>query len=120
MASTGQLLRLRLFLEGVEVPCIAANVQTAPNSPAMCSIQIPPLAEATRFLPRTLVHLYFLDFYDGQSPLVSNRGSSISQTKKNDPSAYNQSLRQHQQNDTDTTQLVQQEQYKLLFGGEVV
>lgn len=120
MSSTGQLLRLRLFLEGVEVPCIAANVQTAPNSPAMCSIQIPPLPEATRFLPRTLVHLYFLDFYDGQSPLISNRGSSISQTKKNDPSAYNQSLKQHQQSDTDTTKLVQQEQYKLLFGGEIV
>ena len=60
----GQRLRLRLFIEGVEVPVIAAQVQVAPNAPAACSIQIPPLPEGTRIFPRSIVHLFFLDFYE--------------------------------------------------------
>ena len=59
----GQVLKLRLFLEGVEVPIISATIQSAPNSPMSASIQIPPLSEGTRFLPRTTVHVFFLDFY---------------------------------------------------------
>ena len=40
MSGVGQRLRLRLFIEGIEVPIIAAQVQVAPNSPAQCSIQM--------------------------------------------------------------------------------
>ena len=57
-------LRLRLFLEGVECPMVAVSVQSAPNSPSVATIQVPPLAEGTKLLPRTLVHVFF---YDGTS-----------------------------------------------------
>lgn len=115
MAGTAQQLKLRLFLEGVETPVIAANVQTAPNSPAMCAIQIPPLAEGTRLLPRTLVHLFFLDFYEAQSPFVSKRGPSATDPKQ-EPTVYEQGILDAD----DIKRDIKNERYKLLFGGEVV
>lgn len=54
-----KLLRLRCFLELVEVPVISAVIQAGPNGPLVASVQIPPLAEATRFLPRTKIDLFF-------------------------------------------------------------
>jgi hypothetical protein len=121
MAGTAQQLKLRLFLEGVEVPVIAASVQTAPNSPAVASIQIPPLPTGLEFLPRTLVHLFFLDFYETQSPFVSSRGVSPTNAKaQQDPTVYEQSVveTQSQGLDLDADNFLKQ-RYKLLFGGEV-
>lgn len=124
MTATAQRMRLRLFIEGVEVPVIAAQVQTAPNSPAACSIQIPPLAEGTRLLPRSLVHLYFLDFYQVESPLLHNKPRVLDMNQTKDPTLYERSLKQAESNmpgssgrDTDD---YSNERYKLLFGGEVV
>lgn len=57
----GKPLHLRLFLEGEEVPVIAAQVSINTSSPATASIQIIPLDEGMDFLPRTMVHLFFLD-----------------------------------------------------------
>jgi hypothetical protein len=58
---TAERLNIRLFVEGVELPVIAVNVQVAPNSPAVASIQVPPLAEGMDLLPRSLVHVFFDD-----------------------------------------------------------
>lgn len=128
--SHGQRLRLRLFLEGVEVPVIAANIQAAPNSPAVASIQIPPLAEGTRLLPRTIVHLYFLDFYTGASPFIAEHSPNVNPTLSKSPTAYEQSKRSYfdkaeegeagSQNVENFLSDVDNERYKLLFGGEVV
>lgn len=68
--SFAQRIRIRLFLEGIEIPIIAANITAAPNSPSTCSIQIPPLVEGTKLLPRTLVHLFFLDAYETANPFL--------------------------------------------------
>lgn len=124
----GQRLRLRLFLEGIEVPIIAINVRSAPNSPTACSIQIPPLAEGTRFLPRTLVHVFFLDMYEQESPLV--RKVEVSTPSKRSPTAHERGLKEKNQGSSDPTEGVQSQaqglkdldntQYKLLFGGELV
>src|SRR4051812_47516441 len=103
--SYGQRLRLRLFLEGIEVPIIAANVRSAPNSPTACSIQIPPLAEATRFLPRTLVHLFFLDLYEQESPLV--RKVEVATPDKRSPTAHEKNLKEKNQTSSDPTEGVQ-------------
>lgn len=54
-------LKVRAFLEGVEVPVIAVQTQTAPNSPTVASIQVPPLAEGMEILPRSIVHVFFDD-----------------------------------------------------------
>lgn len=61
-------LRLRLFLEGIEVPVVSANVQIGTNAPAVASIQVVPLDQATELRPRTMVHLFFLDQYDVEAP----------------------------------------------------
>lgn len=123
-----QRLRLRLFIEGVEVPVIAAQVQTAPNSPSVCALQLPPLAEGTRLAPRSLVHLYFLDFYANVSPLITQRGIVATGQQEQNPTAYQQSLNKAQKKKAETGSFdignalmdTGNEQYKLLFAGEVV
>ena len=96
-------LKLRCFLEGIEVPVISANVQAAPNSPMMASIQLPPLSEGTKLLPRTLVHLFFLDFWaDAPTRVLDNSAVPTTQSATlSQPDKINA-------------------RYKLLFGGEVV
>lgn len=54
-------LGLRLFIEGVEFPVIAAQVSIGVNSPSAASVQIIPLDEALDLRPRSMVHLFFLD-----------------------------------------------------------
>jgi hypothetical protein len=61
MTARAAPLGLRLFLEGVEVPVIAANVTVQPDMPATASVQIIPTDMSLNFLPRTLVHLFYLD-----------------------------------------------------------
>jgi hypothetical protein len=116
MSATGQRLNLRLFVEGVEIPCISASVQCAPNSPAMCSIQIPPLAQATDFLPRSVVHVFFLDLFETTSPFVTNSPSPVSAKNQQNPTTYQQAL----ESDQDVLQTIQNQKYKLFFGGEYV
>lgn len=119
MSATAQQLKLRLFIEGVEVPCIAASVSVAPNSPAMASIQIPPLAEATKFLPRSVVHCFFLDLYETTSPFVTNtNANSTSAANQQNPTAYQQALSDPMSQDILRT--IGNQKYKLLFGGEYV
>lgn len=108
-------LKIRLFLEGVEVPVIAVQVQAQSNSPAVAAIQIPAAVEAVRFLPRTLVHVYFYDFYESANPLISTRGPAPLKDQKN-PSVYEQKLLEGV--DIDDEQ--RNERYKLLFVGELV
>jgi hypothetical protein len=124
MSAKGQRLRLRLFVEGVELPVIASQVQVAPNSPMVAAIQIPPLAEGTKFHPRSLVHLFFLDFYDKESPLISARGNE--QHAASSPSAYQKSLENLDQPGTSLEEFeqglsdVDNQSYKLLFAGELM
>lgn len=121
-----QTLRLRLFLEGIEVPVIAANVQTAPNSPAVATIQIPPIAEATKFHPRTTVHLFFLDLYK----------NNVALSDTNVPQGPDGAMRVPTDADKEQTRVgrgwteeqaailgatdVANNQWRLLFGGEIV
>lgn len=124
---TAQQLRLRLFLEGVEIPIIGIQMQCQPNAPIAASIQIPPLAEGTKLMPRTLVHVFFYDFYEADNPLITRRGD-LRQKGKKDPSVYQKSIQRAvgpngivDTNETD--RLVPDyfnEKYKLLFVGEVI
>lgn len=54
-------LHLRCFLEGIEVPVIGASVTSQLNAPATATIQIVPSDVLATLLPRTTVHLFFLD-----------------------------------------------------------
>lgn len=131
----GQRLRLRLFLEGVEIPIISAHVQAAPNSPTACSIQIPPLPEGTRLLPRTLVHVFFLDDYETRLPYMTLGSKRTGNTKKT-PTEYQKDedgLNGFISNLAESGNVEQANagaenqplgssitQYKLLFGGEMI
>lgn len=119
-------LKLRLFIEGVEIPCIGAQVQSAPNSPVVASFQIPPLDEAAEFLPRSIIHAFFLDEYD-QSPLVKRAGASAQKAQPG-PSVFDQAYAQGSSLTEDgdislTNELVKNselQKYKLLFVGELM
>lgn len=54
-------LHLRCFLEGIEVPVVAANIVMRRDTPATCSIQIIATPLAHKLFPRTVVHLFFAD-----------------------------------------------------------
>lgn len=127
MGAKVQRLRLRLFIEGVEIPVIASQVQVNPNSPMTASIQIPPLAEATRFLPRSLIHVFFLDFYEAENPNLALTSTS----KKPGPTVYEQSLKRTDPIEVEdegeaieiTNEFVKDvanQKYKLLFVGELM
>lgn len=118
MSAHAQRLKLRCFIEGVEVPIVAAQVEARPNSPVVCTLQIPPLAEGTRLMPRSLVHVFFLDFYATGNPNIQSGQSS---TAHNNPSAYEQEVAFEQATigygeATDA----ERQKYKVLFVGELV
>lgn len=120
-------LKVRAFLEGVEVPVIACQVQGAPNSPAMCTLQIPPLSEGTKFLPRTLVHVFFQDFYETASPHLRLRGEDRPDDP-GDPTVYEQKTTDTGEAgigvvwapDDKTSPEFKNYRYKVLFVGELV
>jgi len=64
----GRQLRLRLFLEGVEVPVISAAVQFGVNQPASANIQVVPSTRVRRFKARTVTHLFYLDDREAFNP----------------------------------------------------
>lgn len=60
MANT-QFLKLRLFLEGIEVPVIGASVTSAIGSPSQANIEVIGDRTVLEFPPRTMVHLFVYD-----------------------------------------------------------
>ena len=102
MATQVAPLGLRLFLEGVETPVISAQTNIQPGTPASAAIQIVPADSALLLLPRTLVHLFYLD----------NEFVSTSSTTRTDTFGRNR--------DDQNRFRVADEQYKLLFAGEVI
>lgn len=130
MPAVAQRIKLRLFVEGVELPCISCAVQSQPNSPMMASIQIPPLAEATRFMPRSLVHVFFWDMYAQESDTNYKRTGDSLQPDKRSPRVMQQGQEEglksiaeggNVQNELLTLQANDTlDKYKLLFVGELM
>lgn len=120
-----QRLHIRLFMEGIEVPVIAVQVQAASNGPMVAAIQVPPLPEATRLLPRTLVHVFYLDMNEVSSPQIQKPAGSQDSTKK-DPTAHEQELENENptaEPDSDAEHTARNNRntaYKTLFIGELV
>lgn len=92
-------LSLRLFLEGVEVPIISAQVVIQPDRPAAAALQIVPLDSALNLLPRTLVHVFYL-----QSVPFDDYEEDTGITYAKQKFSYD----------------VGDENYRLLFSGEVI
>ncbi|CAB4130962.1 hypothetical protein UFOVP276_143 [uncultured Caudovirales phage] len=88
----GHKLGLRLFMEGIEVPVISAQIQCIADATAAASIQIIATDKALEFMPRTMVHLFFYDFVGAEMAGVAATTDQVEFDYK---------------------------QYKLLFMGEV-
>jgi len=116
MAAHGQRLRLRLFLEGQEIPVISAHVAASVGAPIMASIEIPPAAEGTRLYPRTLVHLFFFDDYAAAVPFTSTKSKLNSNSKS--PTEYQNELGLQSSDPTDA--YAGATAYRLLFMGELI
>lgn len=120
MGAAGQRLGLRLFLEGIEVPVISAQVQIGINAPATAAIQIVPGDKVLDLKARTMVHLFFWDFtLDNDVPplppdpqiVAQQYGVTVEEARKiisDSPDNFGSS------EEDDLTG------YKLLFSGEVI
>lgn len=119
-----QRLHLRCFAEGVEIPVIAAVVQSQPNQPAAASIQIPANDFALQLKPRTLIHLYFYDFYRGapssERAWVAGDGIAVD-SRERDPDLEG-IIPPERLATTDAQEAtdLENENYRLLFAGELV
>lgn len=124
MAAHGQRLKLRLFLEGVEVPIVGVQLQCLPNAPLLAAIQVPPVPEGTRLKPRTLVHVFFLDPYEEESPFLSASRSSSTPSNRMDPSSYEQAMNRAANSvnasDPESNPIEDYTRYKLFFEGEML
>lgn len=108
MSTKVQPLGLRLFLEGVEVPVISAQVNAAPDGPATAAIQVIPTDMALHLLPRTLVHLFYLDPYGDDD---TDQAIPTGNTRQAEDGSYQEA----NFNRFDSPDNL----YKLLFVGEV-
>jgi hypothetical protein len=122
--TVAQRLHLRCFAEGIEIPVVSAVVQSQPNQPAVASIQIPANDYALQLRPRTLIHLFFYDFYRGAPP--SDRawvaGENIAiDSRERDPELEG-IIPPERFATTDAQEEVdlENENYRLLFAGELV
>lgn len=103
-------LGIRLFLEGQEVPVIAASVTADPNTAAVASIQVIPTGLGIHLLPRTLVHLFFLD---EPANIPGGPGEDLAQAVAEADAIEAGDRRLNRISATD-------KDYKLMFCGEVV
>ncbi len=121
----GHNLRLRLFIEGVEVPVISAYTPSQKNVSALCSIQIPANDYAMDLMQFSLIHLYSYDIYNGAPPdeAVSVGGPGIRTSDRDDgvdpdirglypPERWESTPEQSEED-------LINEGYKLHFGGEL-
>jgi len=102
-------LGLRLFLEGVEIPVISAQVSIQPDAPAASAIQVVPTDMGLYLLPRTLVHLFYLD-----TDLVGEETAEVKKFMKEHRgtvSVENSAINRFEAGDA---------YYKILFAGEVI
>lgn len=119
-----QRLHIRCFAEGVEIPVISAFVQSQPNQPAVASIQIPANDFALQLKPRTLIHLFFYDFYRGAP--ASDRawvaGENVSIENRDRDPELEGLIPPERLEVTDEQEALdlENENYRLLFAGELV
>lgn len=137
MTTKAKRLRLRLFLEGVEIPIVSCVTQSFPNAPIQAQIQIPPVPEATKLMPRTLVHVFFEDFHEEGNPLLTNTSLDDSAVRNSPEPTLGDKRNSQQQflnagdgtddadllfdtSASDIAQDLKNNRFKLLFVGELM
>ncbi len=120
MEAAGQRLGLRLFLEGLEVPCVSAQVQISINSPATAAIQVVPSDRITELKARTMVHLFFWDYTkDREQVPVPPDPERVAESHGITVEEANQLIADNP--DVFATEIQNELRgYRLLFSGEVI
>lgn len=77
--AVGQRLSLRCFLEGIEVPIISAALSIQMDAPAQCSVQLPATDAIMKLKPRTLVHIFYYDYWEGPGDSLTARATEASE-----------------------------------------
>ena len=122
--SVSHLLHLRLLLEGVEIPVVAADVQSVPGSPAVAAIQIPANDFAMDMKPRTLVHLFSYDYHNtgfAGTVSVQQKGLRVAESPglaEGEIAAV--SGTDYENNEELSITDIENQGYNLIFGGEVM
>lgn len=120
MGAAGERLGLRLFLEGIEVPVIAAQVQVNINSPATAAIQVVPGDAILDLKARTMVHLFFWDF------TLDHQAVPVPPVPERVAEEYGVTVEEAKAIIEDSPELFASPEqaelrgYKLLFSGEVI
>lgn len=126
MPAIGQLLRLRAFIEGVEVPCISIDVTEQKNAAAAASVQIIMTDYALDLRPRSLIHVFE---YDGRygAPIeetVTVGGPGVRVVDRDDgvdPDAAGLFPPERFESTNDQTlEDLENQNYRLRFGGELM
>lgn len=118
MGAAGQRLGLRLFLEGLEVPVVAANVSIGVNAPAAASIQVVPGDRLLELKPRTMVHLFFWDYTLDNEPLIDIQDPEI--VAQHYGVTVDDAKKIIADNPQSLSDIDEMRGYKLLYSGEVV
>ena len=120
MEGAGQRLGLRLFLEGIEVPCVSAQVQIGINAPATAAIQVVPSDRIAELKARTMVHLFTWDYTKDHEPIpippdpervAESHGVTVDEAKQiiaDNPDLFATEIQNEMRG------------YQLLFSGEVI
>ena len=77
----GQRLGLRCFMEGIEVPIISASLTIGMDAPSQCQVQLPATDAIMKLKPRTLVHVFYYDYWGGPSDSISARPMEASESQ---------------------------------------
>lgn len=76
-------VHLRCTMEGIEVPCVSATIRMNRNSPSSADIQIIPSPLAKSILPRTVLHLFYLDHFQPATSIGAPGGDIMIQNSTN-------------------------------------
>jgi len=110
-------LKVRLFIELIEVPCIAVQIQAQPNAPMMASIQVPPMHEGTKLHPRSVVHVFFHDFDEQGASMGVAR--DVTTTGKSEKTQAGQTINEQRAGNKQLIADFDNQHYKLVFCGEL-
>jgi hypothetical protein len=118
MGASGQRLGLRLFLEGVEVPVISAQIQIGLNAPAAASIQIVPGDRVVELKARTMVHLFFWDYTLDNDPAADP--DAVTRVAETNEISLEEAKEFVKNNPNAVGAVGEMTGYKLLFCGEII
>lgn len=64
----GRELAFKMYIEGIEVQFVNANISATANASSQMSVTMVPSPAIWDIRPRSLIHMFFLDDYDGPEP----------------------------------------------------